>query len=294
VLFCLTEGKAKAMSTARLDRITETLAAVGSADREVLTTPPGIAARIVEVGGQYDCVAIGGGDGTLSAVASALKDTAMPFAIIPLGTANDLARTLELPLDPVAAAAVLRSARLEDIDLGSANGHFFFNAAGIGLSVDVAERMTKLPKRFGPLSYLFAVADIVRARRAFRADITCDGNAISVRSIQVTVGNGKRHGGGVMIHQDASVDDGRFDIYSLEPRPIWHMLALLPSLMRGTHHAWRHVTMLHGETVHVATPHKPKRINLDGEIRTLTPAAFEMHRNAVVTVLPDDSGTPPL
>ena len=51
-----------------------------------------------------DCVIIGGGDGTLNAAAPALVKTGLPLGILPLGTANDLARTLEISSDPVAAA----------------------------------------------------------------------------------------------------------------------------------------------------------------------------------------------
>lgn len=289
ILFLVTKGKADALPDGRLEEIRTALGGSHGVELSIADSPAELAARIVEQSGRFDCVAVGGGDGTLSTAASALKHTQLPLLIIPLGTANDLARTLGVPLDPVAAAGLVRDGRHVDIDVGEVNGHFFFNAAGIGLSVDVAERLAKTRKRFGPLSYLAASIDILRARRSFGARITCDGNEVFLRSIQVTVGNGRRHGGGVIVHSTASVDDGRFDIYSLGPRSIWKLLLLFPSLIRGTHHVWRNVTTLHGRSVVIETPDKPKRVNADGEIVTHTPATFTMHRNAVVVIVPKES-----
>ena len=94
-----------------------------------------------------DLVIIGGGDGTLSMAADALVEAHLPLGIIPLGTANDLARTLNLPTDPVAAAAVIVAGRQRRIDLGWVNGKHFFNVATIGLGVGVARRLTHERKR---------------------------------------------------------------------------------------------------------------------------------------------------
>ena len=92
---------------------------------------------------RIDLVIIGGGDGTLSMAADALVDAQLPVGVIPLGTANDLARTLNLPLDPLAAAEVIAAGRQRRIDLGWVNGTHFFNVATIGLGVGVARRLTR-------------------------------------------------------------------------------------------------------------------------------------------------------
>lgn len=284
-LLILTRAKAEALG-ARLDAIEAELAAAGPVIRELVETPSDIPDRIVEMSDRIDRIALGGGDGTLSTCGFALWRTGLPMVILPLGTANDLARTLGVPLDPVRAAGVLREGRLADIDLAEVNGHHYFNAAGIGLTVDVAERLARGRKGLGPLSYLLAVLDILRARRSFRVRMKIDGEEVVLRSIQVTVGNGVRHGGGIRMHRDACIDDGQFDIYSLEPQPVWRLLALAPAFLRGTHHAWRSVTHLRGREVVLETPGKPKRINADGEIVSRTPGRFVLHRNAVLVYLP--------
>ncbi|MHC5722287.1 MAG: diacylglycerol kinase family protein, partial [Nostoc sp.] len=90
-----------------------------------------------------ELVIIGGGDGTLNAAVDALVDTQLPLGILPLGTANDLARTLEIPNSLSEACKIIAYRNLHRIDLGWVNGKHFFNVASLGLSVKITERLTK-------------------------------------------------------------------------------------------------------------------------------------------------------
>jgi diacylglycerol kinase family enzyme len=102
--------------------------------------------------GLVDLVVLGGGDGTMNAAAAALRKTQIPFAVLPLGTANDLARVLGIPADPIQAAKAALASRRNRID--RANDHLFFNIATIGLSARLARAMDKqTKKRFGALAY---------------------------------------------------------------------------------------------------------------------------------------------
>ena len=87
--------------------------------------------------GAVDLVILAGGDGTMNSAVDALVECKLPLGILPTGTANDLARTLEIPTDLAAAAAVIGAGRRHAIDLGCVNGKYFFNAASIGLSAEV-------------------------------------------------------------------------------------------------------------------------------------------------------------
>src|SRR5262249_30655991 len=88
-----------------------------------------------------DALVIRGGDGTLSAAAAGLVEAQLPLGIIPLGTANALARTLGLPTDPVAAADVICQRHLRRIDLGWVNGTHFFNIASVGLGTRISRAL---------------------------------------------------------------------------------------------------------------------------------------------------------
>ncbi|TIP77033.1 MAG: lipid kinase, partial [Mesorhizobium sp.] len=74
-----------------------------------------------------DLVIVCGGDGSVSSAAVAAMESRLPMGIIPTGTANDLARTLEIPLDLLKAADVIVEGGRRLIDVGTVNGHAFFN-----------------------------------------------------------------------------------------------------------------------------------------------------------------------
>src|SRR5688572_1607950 len=86
---------------------------------------------IVRLAGRVNSVIVGGGDGSLNSAAKGLLDTGLPLGVLPLGTANDFARTIGLPLDLATAIDVIAKGKTASIDLGEANGQPFFNVASI-------------------------------------------------------------------------------------------------------------------------------------------------------------------
>jgi diacylglycerol kinase family enzyme len=109
--------------------------------------PAEISPRILTLAPDFDAVVLGGGDGTLSRSAQALLDVDRPLGILPLGTANDLARTLGIPQEPAGACAIIAGGRLRPIDLGRVDGTLFLNAAALGLSTRVTRRLDRDSKR---------------------------------------------------------------------------------------------------------------------------------------------------
>ncbi len=99
---------------------------------EMFSSTAEIAADIVRRRDGMDLVIVCGGDGTINAAARGVLDTGLPMGILPLGTANDLARTLSIPADLDAAADVIAAGHRRRIDVGEVNGHPFFNVASIG------------------------------------------------------------------------------------------------------------------------------------------------------------------
>jgi YegS/Rv2252/BmrU family lipid kinase len=191
--------------------------------------------EICEDAANVDLVILGGGDGTLNAAAPALVQTGLPLGILPLGTANDLARTLGLPGTPEGAAHVIAAGHTRAIDLGEVNGIVYFNVASIGFSATLARRLTAEAKRkWGVGGYALAAARLLAESRPFRVEIDHDGTTDRARTLQVSVGNGRYYGGGMAVAEQAKADDGRLDVYSLEV-PHWsHLIALAPAIRRGT------------------------------------------------------------
>lgn len=231
---------------------------------------------IRSLAGEVDLVILGGGDGTMNAAAEALVETGLPLAILPLGTANDLARSLGLPLDPLAAARFIPQAQPQPVDLGWVNGHYYFNVASIGFSAELAGELTsEAKKRFGVLGYAVAAVRVLRKVRPFGVTIEHDGKVEKVTTIQVSVGNGRHYGGGMTVEQGATVDDGNLDFYSLEIAHWWRLLALLPALRRGTHGKAADVRAFKTQEIRLTT-RKPRPVNTDGELTTHTPAHFKV------------------
>ncbi|MEQ9481668.1 lipid kinase [Coleofasciculus sp. F4-SAH-05] len=235
---------------------------------------------------QVDLVIIGGGDGTLNAAIEGLVDTQLPLGILPLGTANDLARTLKITVDLPQACQVIATGQYQRIDLGLVNEQYFFNVASCGLSVEITQRLTKEDKsRWGILAYLSMALKMILQARPFRAEIRINGEAIRIKTIQIAIGNGRHYGGGMTVCYDAKIDDQRLDLYSLEMRHWWHILLILPALWRGRHADLPGVRTLQGTEFEIYT-RKPRSINTDGEITTSTPATFRVIPQVISVVVP--------
>ena len=231
--------------------------------------------------GEIDRVVVAGGDGTLNAVVQGLVGTGLPLAIIPLGTANNLARTLEIPLTiPEACEVAVRGSRRR-IDLGWVNGRYFFTTASIGLSVQITEELTsKTKRRWGPLAYGVAAVRTLTRSRAFHADISWPGGSRHSRTVQIVVGNGRYYGSTLPVAADATIDDARLDLYSLEVRHWLEILALAPSLRRGLHGRKDSVEALRATEFKITTV-VPREINVDGEICGMTPAQVRVVAGAL-------------
>ncbi len=89
--------------------------------RETPERPDGIPALIRKYGPTVDQIIIGGGDGTINCAAEALLETSQPLGILPLGTGNDLARTLRITPNLIEACRIIRDGHVHQIDLGCVN-----------------------------------------------------------------------------------------------------------------------------------------------------------------------------
>jgi YegS/Rv2252/BmrU family lipid kinase len=267
---------------AALDLLAEGLEIVQPADPAPANLSEAIHANADEV----DLVIVGGGDGSLNAAAAGLVETKLPLGILPLGTANDLARTLGLPFSPVQAARVILDGATRRLDLGVVNGHYFFNVASVGFSVSLARALTgEAKKRWGPLGYGIAAVRLLSQSRPFTVFIDHDGSTEEVRTVQLSVGNGRFYGGGLKVEASAQPDDGRLDVYSLEVRHWSELLLLVPSLRRGTHGRWKNVRAF-GTTELTIRTRREHEVNADGELVTATPAVFGVMRSAVAVHAP--------
>ncbi|NDJ16363.1 lipid kinase [Myxacorys almedinensis] len=268
----------------------DAIAQLRSLDIELLEESTDDPKRLSEVIREYrdrvDLVIIGGGDGTLNAAIAGLVDTKLPLGILPLGTANDLARTLGIPETLAEACTIIAAGKRNTIDVGWVNEHYFFNVASLGLSVQITRKLTKRAKKqWGVFAYAATALQVLIETRRFTAEIRMGDRSETVKTAQIAVGNGRYYGGGMAVAEDAAIDDQRLDLYSLEIEHWWQMLLLLPAMRQGSQHQSRWVQTWQGEDFFVYT-RKPRAINTDGEITTYTPAHFRLIPQALTVFVP--------
>jgi diacylglycerol kinase (ATP) len=237
---------------------------------------------------QIDVVVVGGGDGTISAAAPALLGLDVPLGVLPMGTANDLARSLAIPLELERACQVIAGGREQAIDLGMVNGHYFFNAAGVGLSGAVTRKLDHARKqRWGVLSYARSALEAWRERDVFGARMRVNGEELYLRSLQVTVGNGRHYGGGMTVAADATIDDALLHVYSIEPVPLLQLVRMAPLFGRGQHARSDAVMVVRTQELELVTD-RPVPVNADGELVGTTPARFSVVPGALRVLVPPD------
>jgi YegS/Rv2252/BmrU family lipid kinase len=274
--------------------ISEGIELLKSAGFDLITTESKSAQHTAKLIDQHcndiDLVIIGGGDGSVNAAAEAIYRHQITLAILPLGTANDLARSLGLPKDLLEVFKIIAANKRRKIDLGSFDGRYFFNAANIGLGTRVTHELTpEIKKRWGVLSYLRAAFAAFKKNRAFRATIIVDGTHYCVRSIQLAVGNGRFYGGGNIIDENAVIDDGVLKLYSLPPQTLWELLRTAPWLRVGKQRQLECTFTASGRRMEIST-HPSLEIYADGESAGRTPSVFEIVPQAITVIHEEPAG----
>lgn len=235
-----------------------------------------------------DLVIVGGGDGTLSSMIQVLLTCELPLAVLPLGTANDLARSLSIPEDLELAFEVIAGNHQRRIDLGEVNGHYFFNVANMGLGAHVTEELTdEVKKRWGVFSYVRALIGAIMRHDQFRLHVTLDGKHHRLRSMHLAVGNGRFYGGGNVINEDAGIDDGKLSLYSLRPVSVWEFITLTPLLRSGQQSRDRRVFCAQATEIDIDAGKRQLAIHADGEPVSQTPARFCVLPKALSVVAPE-------
>jgi diacylglycerol kinase family enzyme len=167
-----------------------------------------------------DVVVVAGGDGTVSKVAKRLAGTGVPIAIVPMGVANNIARSLGIGVDPLAAIAGLGRATERKVDLGVATSdamaQFFVEGFGVGAFAHVvAERASKKTKKLRRAWSL--MADELDDYTPRRFDLEVDGRDRSGRYILAAVMNGRSLGPALGLAPHAKCDDGQLDVVLVPP-----------------------------------------------------------------------------
>lgn len=211
-----------------------------------------------------------GGDGTVNEGISGLAEQPYRpnFGFFPLGTVNDLARALHIPLDPEEAIAALDLQITGPLDIGKVNDKYFMNVVSVGTIPEALNEVESEDKtKWGKMAYVIsAVKSLVNTQpHTFRLNI--DGKDREVQSSLLLIGMTNSIGGFEQILPEAEVDDGKLHLIYLKDPTVMDTLKALPDLLKGIDDHTNDVgyETFREMTIDLVDPTETIRINVDGD-----------------------------
>ena len=249
--------------------------------------------EVVGDGSGYETLILGGGDGSVSSVVDFLAHSHTTLGLLPLGTANDFARTLGIPSEVKAACDTIANGKVVDVDLGLAGDNYFVNVASVGLGVGATEALTPwVKKSVGPLAYPVAAVRAFLRHEPFAARLHFpDGDHEPVeyeRLLQVAVGNGRFYGGGMVVAPGSGIDDRSLDVYAITLGRHRDLFGVARYLKSGDFIRNDSVSQYRTPRVRLETD-PPLAVNIDGELVARTPQDFSVADNALKVIVPQAS-----
>jgi YegS/Rv2252/BmrU family lipid kinase len=232
---------------------------------------PGDLDRVLD-GRDGRTVVLVGGDGSVHTAVDALRrrgelSPGEPLGLVPLGTGNDLAWTLGIPLEPADAAQALLdgSARPLDLLVDDQDG-VVVNVVHLGVGAEAAEKATGLKDRLGKAAYPVGSVLAATGPTGWDLRVEVDGSVVEVDgpALMVVVANGRTIGGGAEVAPDAAPDDGLLDVVVATSTGPLARLGFGVALREGEHVERDDVATRRGSTVTVSG--QPFPLNADGEL----------------------------
>lgn len=265
-----------------------------------LTEKEGDAERIAReaVRSGVDLVVAAGGDGTLNEVVNGLAEDfgRARLGLLPLGTGNDFARTINVPADLEASLAILQEGRTRATDVGRATfggkcRHFINMAVG-GFSPIVSERADEAKERWGPLAYLRGAIGALPELSGFKATLRfADGERMEIETYNVVLSNGRFVAAGIPVAPHSILDDGLLDVLIAPVTTIPQLAVLVPQVLLGRHMESDLLVFRQTASVEIESD-PPMMWNVDGEIIGDQPARFEVLPRALRVVVGPEEENP--
>ncbi len=236
-------------------------------------------------------VIVGGGDGTIRAVLPAVARRDVVLGILPLGTANNFARSVGVPMDLVGAVDAIVDGKEIMIDLGLINGEYFANNVSIGYSPAIASATPRGVKRWlGAFAYVFYEARFILRQRLFCCTVATDTTSTRFPTRHIMAVNGA-HYGTRPLAPEASLDDGLLDLFALASLSRWQGFRFWTRFMLGLHLRDPELRRFRVARATITTD-PPRPVIVDGERGPTTPVEVSVAPGALRVTAPREPDWP--
>ena len=242
------------------------------------------------VGSGRSMVLAGGGDGTISAVASALSDTETLLGILPSGTFNYFARLLGIPLDPEAAARACIDGEIKSVPLGEVNGRVFLNNSSMGLYPALLRQREESYKRWGRsqfIAYISAAWGLVRPRPHLEMDMLVEGKQKRFSTPLIFAASNRHQIEEFGMPGAPCIDQQKLAFYVLPPVGRLGLFRLGWRMIRRKLTPAKDFQLLCSDEAHVHTRRRSITVAYDGELERMnTPLTFRLKPDAIRVMVP--------
>ncbi len=237
-----------------------------------------------------EVIVAGGGDGTISSVASIVAAADKTFGVLPLGTLNNFSKDLGIPQDIDGAVRVLADGHIARIDLAEVNGRIFTNNSSIGLYPRMVRKREQQQQRLGRGKWsaaFWATMRMFRLSPFLKVEIFVNGRLFLRKTPFVFVGNNEYEMELYNIGRRRALDKGKLSIYFLHRGGRLGVIALLLRTVTGTVRQWRDFEEVLTESVSIHTRRKRIHVAFDGEVELVdTPLRYKILPQALRVIVP--------
>jgi YegS/Rv2252/BmrU family lipid kinase len=236
-----------------------------------------------------DIIVAGGGDGTISSVASAAIESGKTMGVLPFGTMNHFAKDLQIPLDLEGSIQTIVAGNVVRIDVGEVNGRIFVNNSSLGLYPSIVQERQK-QQRLGwgkwP-AYVWAGLAVLRRYPFLNVRLSVDGNELSSRTPFVFIGNNEYEMETLNIGGRTCLDAGELSLYMSERVSRLGLIRLALRALFGGLRQDKDFIALCTKEIWIETRHKHIRVALDGEVLVMEPPLhYRLHPRALRVLAP--------
>ncbi|MFN2500954.1 MAG: diacylglycerol kinase family protein [Pyrinomonadaceae bacterium] len=241
-------------------------------------------------GGDADIVVVGGGDGTVNTVATALRGKGKLLGILPLGTLNHFSKDLGVPQVLTDAVNVIASGMATRVDVGEVNGRLFLNNSSIGLYPRIVRRREMQQERLGRGKWsaaLIAALQVFRVHPFYRVKFKLNDREFRRKTPFVFVGNNEYEMDFYNIGTRKRLDGGQLSIYFLHRGGRLGVMLLLFKTVLGMLRQAKEFEAITTDEITIDTRKKAIMVALDGEVVSMqTPLSYKIRAGELRVIVP--------